>query len=176
MSSRSTAALIGRPQARGPNLIYTRRLYAEGSLIFAAMARALSQWLPPRESRPKPLPRLCARISILGSQSRAWWKMRRQVESTGERLRAERWRSMLMEMCHSDDFGELCSLEAKFQYAIDRTESAGKKSSLRRFAARQSIPSCLCSLKSPSRPFGNDAQGAQVVSDAVILILRPPKF
>lgn len=50
MSSRSTAALIGRPQARGPNLIYTRRLYAEGSLIFAAMARALSQCLPPRES------------------------------------------------------------------------------------------------------------------------------
>lgn len=52
MSSRSTAPLIGRPHARGPNLIYTRRLYAEGSLIFAAMARTLSQCLPPRESVP----------------------------------------------------------------------------------------------------------------------------
>lgn len=52
MSSRSTAILIGRTHARGPNLIYTRRLYAEGSLIFAAMARTLSQCLPPRESAP----------------------------------------------------------------------------------------------------------------------------
>lgn len=50
MSSRSAADLIGRPHARGPNLIYTRRLYAEASLIFPAMARALSQFLPPRES------------------------------------------------------------------------------------------------------------------------------
>lgn len=49
------------------------------------------------------------------NQSRVLWRSGRQLESTGERLRAERWRFMLMELCHSDDLERLCSLKAKCQ-------------------------------------------------------------
>jgi hypothetical protein len=76
MSSRSAAVLIGHSHARGPNLIYTRRLYAEGSLIYAAMARTLSQSFPPRESVPNLFHALYAPNSTLsGYQDRLGWKI-----------------------------------------------------------------------------------------------------
>lgn len=112
MSSRSAAVLIGRPHARGPNLIYTRRLYAEGSLIFAAMARTLSQCLPPRGPVVNLFHACVPQFPSFPATRILWCKKGEvQLESTDETLRAERWRSILMKTCHGNELGVSCSLE-----------------------------------------------------------------